>query len=76
VRLRGEIKPAKPRVTVTLQRRAGKRYVTVASKRTGGRRFGVTFRPRRAGLYRAFSRFAGDSANVAGSSPYAYLRLR
>jgi hypothetical protein len=75
VRLRGEIKPAKPRVTVTLQRRVAKRYVTVASKRAGGSRFGVTFRPRRAGLYRAFSSFAGDSSNVPGRSPYARFRL-
>ena len=76
VRLRGEVKPAKPRVTVTLQRRVGKRYVGVASKRAGGSRFGVTFRPRRTGRYRAVSRFAGDSSNVAGRSPYAYFRLR
>jgi hypothetical protein len=75
VRLRGEIEPAKPRVTVVLQRRVGKRYVGLATRRAGGARFGVTFRPRRAGLYRAFSRFAGDSANVAGRSRYAYFRL-
>jgi hypothetical protein len=75
VRLHGEVKPAKPRVTVVLERRVGRRYAVVTGKRAAGGRFGVTFRPGRAGLYRAYSRFAGDLANVAGRSPYAYFRL-
>jgi hypothetical protein len=75
VRLRGEVTPAKPRVTVTLQRRVGSRWFRHATQRAGGARFGVTFRPRRTGRYRAFSRVAGDSANLAGRSPYVYFRL-
>jgi hypothetical protein len=75
VRLRGEVKPAKPRVTVILQRRAGKRWARIASARAGGARFGVTFRPRSRGRYRAFSSFAGDATNVAGRSAYAYFRV-
>jgi hypothetical protein len=77
VRLRGGINPSKPRVGVVLERRAGKRYRRVSSARVAAARgrFGLTVRPRQRGLYRAYARFAGDSANVRGRSPYAYFRI-
>jgi hypothetical protein len=78
VRLRGGVNPAKPRVWVDVARRAGGRYRTIrrylVKARSSGR-FGLTIRAFKAGAYRARSRFAGDSANVGGTSPYAYFRL-
>ena len=77
VRLRGGIAPAKARVSVVVERRVRGVYRRVAtlSARAARGRFGATAQPRRNGLYRAYARFGGDSANVAARSPRVHFRV-
>jgi hypothetical protein len=72
----GTIAPQKSRVTVVVQRRAGRRNVTVARYRVGVRsgRFRKGHRLRETGLYRFYAVSGSDSRNLAASSNAVYVR--
>jgi hypothetical protein len=71
----GTIAPAKPRLTVLLERRIGGRFRVGARRAVAlvGAGFATTLRARAAGRYRVRVAFAGDAANVptSASAPLA-----
>jgi hypothetical protein len=70
VAVSGTIAPAKPRLTVLLERRVRGRYRPAARRSVGAAagRFAATVRAGPAGSYRVRVLFAGDSANAAAAA--------
>ena len=72
----GRVRPPRPGVVVTVERRVGRRYRRVAALRaraaTG--RYARSYRPRLAGRYRFRAVFAGDREHLAGRSAFVFVR--
>jgi hypothetical protein len=74
VKASGTIKPSKKRVTIVLLR--GRKRVAAFKLRARHGTYSKRVRLKRPGLYRAYGSFAGDAANVAGSSRAVFVRAR
>src|SRR5215212_9936911 len=75
VTLTGTVQPNKTKLTLVVERRAGKmrdRGTLELGARNG--RFARTYRFRAAGLFRFYVTFAGDKANAATKSTAVYVR--
>jgi hypothetical protein len=73
----GTIAPRRTRLTLVVQRRAGRRNVRVATVAVRARagRFRKAFRVRSPGLYRFYVRVAGDRDTLSATSAPFYIRV-
>ncbi|MEX2196095.1 MAG: N-acetylmuramoyl-L-alanine amidase [Thermoleophilaceae bacterium] len=73
----GRIQPRRAKLELVVQRRVGRRNVTISKTalRARGGRFRKGVRVKRAGLYRFYVRFRADSKNLGATSTPFYIRV-